>query len=264
MTGPEARAEFAATLAAFKVARARRFDQGKAIEAQLEEELETRATAAQKALGKKRGKKSARTLLPVDELDGAIKEYQGRFNRAWDLTSTEMRGLEQRLRDLAPEAEIRRGEPRTVYTGDPYTYAGQTEADGYARRAAECRAQELQTDGFEVKIERVDKIFGVGDSGAVGADGVRRGFRKVLWEVRVPLAEELDVEILKKRPAPPIKEQIRNLLKHGINPWVVDPFLPRDIMEKLRLDWQGRDVPDAKFAGVAPPTTETTPPKQQT
>lgn len=251
MTGTEAREEFRATLAALKESKARRFTQGKAIEAQLVEELETAAAAHQKSIGKKRGKKSARSILPVDVIDGIHAEYQGRFNRAWDLSTVEIRGSEQRLLDLAPEVEIRHGEPRTVYTGDPYTYSGQTDADGYARRAAECRAAELKAEGFEVTIERVDKIFGGEGSTERPSDAtaatdarraVRASYRKTLWEVRVPLAEDLDVEILKKRPPPTAKEQVRNLLKHGINPWVVDPFLPRDIMEKLGLDWQGRDV----------------------
>jgi len=233
VTGTEAREEFRATLTAIKESKDRRLKQGKAIEAQLEEELEAAAVRYQKSIGKARGKKSARSILPVDAIDSVHAEYQGRFNRAWDLATVEIKGLEQRLMDLGVEAEIRHGEFRTVYTGDPYTYASQTDAAGYARRAAECRAAELKADGFEVKIERVDRILPCAD---------RPGQRKTVWEVRVPLAEDLDVEILKRRPPLPVKEQLRGLLRHGLNPWVVDPFLPRDIMEKYGLDWQGRDV----------------------
>lgn len=262
MTGAEAREEFRVTSAAMVAARRRRHDQSKAIEVQQEEELEAAAVAHRKAIGKKRGKKSARSVLPVEVIDRVHAEYQGRFNRAWDLTSAEMRGLEARLRALAPEAEIRRGEPRTVYIGDPYTYSGQTDATGYAQSAAECRAAELKAEGFETKIERVDSILG----GETATGGAARGYgdfirarRKTVWHVRVPLAEDLDVEILKKRPPLPVKEQVRNLLRHGLNPWVLDPFLPRDIMEKLGLDWQGRDVSPA---AVAPAATEATHPRQ--
>jgi hypothetical protein len=62
------------------------------------------------------------------------------------------------------------------------------------------------------------------------------------WLVYVLVASELDVEILRRRSSPTLREQVRLCWARGINPRVLNPFLKPGYEEQEGLDYFGRDL----------------------
>lgn len=70
--------------------------------------------------------------------------------------------------------------------------------------------------------------------------------RKLLsdWLVEVRVAEQLDVEILRRLPGAELRDILKACWGRGLNPRVYYPGLPHGIEKKLGIDYQGREVAD--------------------
>jgi hypothetical protein len=62
------------------------------------------------------------------------------------------------------------------------------------------------------------------------------------WDVVVRVQEQLDFEILKLRPEPPLKEQVRLCWARGVNPRVYNPFLPYGYEKENGITYEGTFV----------------------
>lgn len=60
--------------------------------------------------------------------------------------------------------------------------------------------------------------------------------------VCVRVDEDVDLEVLKHRPAPTLREQVKWCWANGVNPRVYLPFLPPGYEERTSIDYQGRDI----------------------
>lgn len=62
------------------------------------------------------------------------------------------------------------------------------------------------------------------------------------WLAAVRVEDAIDVEIVKRSPPPPLREQVRLAWKRGVNPRVYNPFLPHGYEEQAGIDYFGRDL----------------------
>lgn len=143
----------------------------------------------------------------------------------------EMSWYDHLLDRLAPKVEILPGPFRLFKLSRSYTYATQTDRIGYARRAAHMTASELETHGVIARVEPAPK-------------GEYPSFRD--FRVEVAVESDLDVEVLRRLPGPSPREWLKACWRNGINPRVINPYLPHGLEAKLGIDHQGRDIPRAK------------------
>lgn len=62
------------------------------------------------------------------------------------------------------------------------------------------------------------------------------------WEIVALLEDEIDMEILKRKPAMALRDWVKSCWSKGINPRVLNPWLPHGYEEKNGIDYYGRDV----------------------
>jgi len=131
--------------------------------------------------------------------------------------------LDRLLSKVAVRAPVRAGaSPSVLYVAWVSTYSSQGfGANSYARNAAEAYADVARGENIPVEVSPSKK--GGGD-----------------YEVLVWVESPLDVEILRLKPGPSLREQIRLCWARGVNPRVYNPYLPVGIEAKLGIDCQGR------------------------
>lgn len=243
MNASEAREEFRQALMAITEVHARRDAAIAQLQVELNQLVEQAALATMKECGKRRGKKPADAILGAERFGEIAAPFRVLASEAYAQASREIKSHELRLLELADSAEVRAGIPyEDRQIADAWTSSYASQGFGcvsYASNDAEGKADVLRAHGYVPTIEVVrDAPRKRHDYGPFG--GPTTDIRE--FRVMLPAAEYLDVEILRRLSPPPFKEEIRACLKRGGNPWVLNPFLPRDIMERLGLDWQGRDA----------------------
>lgn len=149
-----------------------------------------------------------------------------------DAVHEEVERLSQRLAELAPLAELRRAGPEGEWHHLDSRRAGDYRSQGYgalryAEGSVQLTADVARAEGF---VDGVDLVVLT----ARDYDDV------VVAAVRV--ADAVDAEILRRCPPPPLREQVRLCWSRGINPRVLNPFLPHGYEEKAGLDFFGRDL----------------------
>ena len=164
--------------------------------------------------------------------------FQAEANRVMDQHSARTKQIEAGLNELAPYAEVRPGEPRafTRIYGSSYSTQG-FGAQRYAQNSAELQADRCRHYGIEVEVravgERPKCSGGPYWSGACWSPD---------YEVHAAVESDVDVEILRRRPGPTLRESVRLCWKRGVNPRVFNPFLPHGYEERVGLDFFGNEV----------------------
>ena len=158
--------------------------------------------------------------------DLILSKYKPLMHERADALYREVTRLKKLLDELAPLAEVRRG--------DEWYYldsrrAGDYRSQGYsalhyAKGSVQLVADVARAEGF---VDDVDLVV-------LTVDDV------VLAAVRV--ADAVDAEILRRCPPPPLREQVRRSWARGVNPRVFNPFLPHGYEEQVGIDYFGRDL----------------------
>jgi hypothetical protein len=164
--------------------------------------------------------------------------FQTEADRVMNEHSARTKQIEAGLSELAPYAEVRPGELRKfawIY-GNSYSTQG-FGAQRYAQNAAELQADRCRHYGIEVEVravgERPKCSGGPYWSGACWSPD---------YEVHAAVESDVDVEILRRRPGPTLRESVRLCWKRGVNPRVFNPFLPHGYEERVGLDFFGNEV----------------------
>lgn len=139
---------------------------------------------------------------------------------------------ETQLQRLAQEIEPLSGDTwRTIETISGSSYRTQGfGANKYAEASAEQTADHYRHQGLDARVVCIKRPH----PETVPWHYVHTNDYRI--EVR---AEEVDIEIAKRRPGPTLKEWIRLCWKRGVNPRVYNPWLPYGIEKKLGLDYFG-------------------------
>lgn len=166
-----------------------------------------------------------------------------------DAVHAEHQRLDALLRELAPVAELRRVGPEGEWHHLDSRRAGDYRSQGYgalhyAEGSVQLVADVARAEGF---VDGVDLVVLTSTTGGEYSDDV------VLAAVRV--ADAVDAEILRRCPPPSLREQVRLCWKRGVNPRVLNPFLPHGYEEKAGLDYFGRDLRAGVSAPASTPST---------
>lgn len=245
------RERFAELLKQRRVLGERHASELKELHDQLDQRLDDECRKLLKVSGKKTPKdRDKLRRLALDncrsEFEAARDAASADYGASAKIRDEEQKRAESELRELAAMVEVLPGHKRLLYhetwTSTYATYGNS--CISYARNIAEMRAEAPRFYGLEASVEPVKKDprphYGYSTYDTSG--GVRS------FQVMVMVAADLDVEILRRKPHPPFRDQIKSMLKRGINPRVVDPFLPFDIAQKLGLDNFGNDLPGGSSA----------------
>jgi hypothetical protein len=136
------------------------------------------------------------------------------------------------LVQLAELAEVREGALRlfkVIYPERNQGYGNRR----YSRGRAELAAITLHAHGITAVVR--------GDEQEPPL-GVDRGCWSPTFEVWAGVRTQLDIEIAQRKPAPPLREQVRLCWKLGVNPRVYNPWLPHGFEAREGLDFYGNDL----------------------
>ena len=164
-----------------------------------------------------------------------------RFEAFWDRARADLNWAEHRLEVLARVVPPERGEEwreyRTVRGSDYHTQG--YGADSYARGKADLAAFEIQEkDGIPARVVKVARPL-----------PEHRSWHYVHtsdFRVEVQAREDIDLELIRRRPGLTLREFVKGCWRRGLNPRVYNPFLPHGLEERLGVDYQGRDVETQK------------------
>jgi hypothetical protein len=151
----------------------------------------------------------------------------------------EHEGLRRRLSELAPLAEVRPAGPDAYWYAldlrTSWDYSTQGYGAGkYAEGAVQFTADVARSLGF---VDGVDLVV------------LRAPYHtEDAWLAAVRVEDAIDVEIVKRSPPPPLREQVRLAWKRGVNPRVYFSSLPHGYEEQVGIDYFGRDLRVASTA----------------
>lgn len=129
--------------------------------------------------------------------------------------------IEPKLNSLAAVCEVVSGETEFVFRmTDGWMFSTQgLGAVHYARGLAESHADKARFHGLQAEIKEVQK------------------HTNTIFTVMVKLASDIDLEILKRKPEIPLRDWVENCWHRGVNPRVMNPFLPYDYEEKNNISF---------------------------
>lgn len=168
-----------------------------------------------------------------EQADVIRAPFQARADEEMAQHTALTKGIKLYLEALAENAEIRRG-PMRKYE---WIYGTHTQGFGnqrYNRASAESYCDHLRHYGVECEVR--------GDDQQPPKDCRDKSCWSPMYEVWAGLASEVDVQILKLRPGPSLRDWLRACWKRGVNPRVYNPYLPVGLEEKLGLDYFGNEV----------------------
>lgn len=175
-------------------------------------------------------------VLTNDELSAIREPFMKRAAEIQDPLLQREKELGKRANELAEDLQVHPGEKRLKlkeYSSTTYSTQGYG-AISYAQNNAKIASLEAETHGVKSEVVEVDRgcvkrHWPIHDSSAMKD-----------FQVWVFVEDELDVEILRRKPVS-LREHIKACWKHGINPRVMNPYLPYGIEEKLGLDYFGNE-----------------------
>lgn len=130
--------------------------------------------------------------------------------------------VDQDLCRLASIAHVRKNH-QTVFFLRSINVSLFTMHGKFARRYAEAMATMIQHRCFSRCYARVVEM--------------RNSF-----DVHVGVETEIDVEIVRRLPEPPLREWVKRCWAFGADPRIFNPFLPVGLETTLGIDYGGRDV----------------------
>ena len=118
----------------------------------------------------------------------------------------------------------------------------------YAKSHADLDVLHAQFHGLEARlVEEIRTIEG----------GVRGPFKLTDFHIEVKVSDETDLRVLNLKPSVSYKEAVRFLMKSGVNPRVMNPYLEADYAARLGLDAFGNDFPKPAAPKATPAASET-------
>jgi hypothetical protein len=164
--------------------------------------------------------------------DAIMVKHQPLLQARADFLYSEVERLAKRLAELAPLAELRRAGAGGEWFYLDSRRAGDYGSQGYgalryAEGSVQLTADVARAEGF---VDGVDLVVVT----ARDYDEV------VIAAVRVE--SEVDAEIVRRCPPLSLREQVRRCWKRGVNPRVLNPFLPHGYEEQVGLDFFGGDL----------------------
>lgn len=174
----------------------------------------------------------AQLILTDAQLEEIRKPFKEKADALLEEHDAKVKEIEEKLCELAPHAELRTGPPRR------YCWIYGTSTQGFGNRRYTIAAAEMHADQcrfydieVEVRPDETERPKGLEHPECWTPS----------YTVFAAVESETDVEILKRRPGPSLKEWIRMCWKRGVNPRVYNPFLPHGIEEELGLDYFGNE-----------------------
>lgn len=161
-------------------------------------------------------------------LDACMKVKES-FLAEWkpklDAAEAKTKALADQLFDLAPSVEIYKADTSLVLRREDPDYR---QGDAYSEGSCRLSAKKCEAYGVRAEVVRVAPV----ENGRV---------RPAAYECRAFVAEELDLEVLKRLHLP-VREQVRLCWSMALNPRVYWPMLPHGFEEREGIDFQGRDL----------------------
>jgi len=165
----------------------------------------------------KKGKRKDKSEDEIKKVRAIYQPMVDRLNTEW---SMQRRAHDEAFRFYATLADVPKSE-RMQHVSTHYKSTWSTQGYGdvtYARNAAQMEVDRIEANGYT---------------------GVIRECGNGQFEILVNVGTFADWTILKAKPGPSLREQIRLCWKRGVNPRVYQPFLPHGLEEKLGIDFQG-------------------------
>lgn len=228
--GEKAREEFIATFAELQRVRVAL---GELVEkSPINEEFKQACAEALGKIGGKKAKDPIKALREADTktFDSIFDRYRARADQAYEEAKRPIKPLEEKLRELAITATARDGAfPAMVYESWISTYSSQGfGAETYAQGAARVFMMHIFHCAPNARIEKIHST----------TTGKVQGFA-----VYVSVEDPIDAEIIKRKPGLTTREWVKACWKTGINPRVLNPWLPVGYEERNGIDYAGNDVP---------------------
>lgn len=224
---PPSTGDFWGTLAQWNTTRKRILD--------LEKEADDKHQKAKEKIRKGRKKKDD---LTAEELEKLRSPLLDEYNPILDPLRTQMVALRERMKELALTTPFR--DPReewcvwrTSSTND-YRSVG-FGATAYARNAAEMYLVEAQNLGLEARIDQESvketnyTVYSIASE-------------YYTFRVAVKVHGQEDIDLLNLKPALSLRDWLKSCWKRGVNPRVLQPYLPPGLEEKLGIDYFGNDL----------------------
>ena len=191
----------------------------------------------QQAKAKARKGRKKKDELSSEELNALRAPLLAEYSPVLDPLHAQVATLKARLDDLASSTPFR--EPREQWclwkVRSTYDYHTQGfGATSYAQNTAEMYLLEALNLGLEVRIDKeVTKtkdhsFYSIGDTAT--------------FKVMVKAHGEEDIQLLNRKPPMPLREWLKACWKRGVNPRVLNPYLPHGLEEKLGIDYFGNDA----------------------
>jgi hypothetical protein len=170
----------------------------------------------------------ARKRLPIHALQELRDHYNALLRPIGEAAEKARDDLQRRLIDLADDVPVLPG-PEFLelerVSGSAYMSVG-LGCERYAEARAEQALDVARMVPVAVSVLR-DERTGAG------------GYRFVEFVARAQVRDDLDLQVLRRRSGPTLREWVRMCWKRGVNPRVYQPFLAAGYEERVGLDYFG-------------------------
>jgi hypothetical protein len=176
-------------------------------------------------------------LQRVGQWDEALKPFAARAELLSGAHDAKIKDLRQRLTDLAAQVKVESGDTWLLLreiSGTSYNSQG-FGADAYARGAAEL--EEIEAQAAEVPTRILSEHHEIKHPSWHSTGGWTD------YRVEVQVKEQLDVELIRRKQHLGLRDWLKACWKRGINPRVLNPYLPHGLEEKFGIDYHGNDIP---------------------
>ena len=174
--------------------------------------------------------------LVGDDAEKLTKDLHERAQATMKAQDAAKKALSAKLDTLAETAEIRSGEFWVAFS-EHYVSSYYTQGYGaasYAHNGAKLDALVPQHFGIETVVVKSD---GLPSPAFLGGGRICESY-----VTACKVESDVDVEVMKRRPALSLRDWLKACWKHAANPRVFNPFLPEGLEAKLGIDYQGNDV----------------------
>lgn len=156
------------------------------------------------------------------------KDFHERYRKRKKLT-------EEKLCSLAREIEVTPSSDRYTYVDciSSSDYHTQTNEHKYASEHAQRIADKFERYDIPSYVRQVVR--------SKGRDILRHKYTIINYEIWAQI-DETGIEIINRKPGLSLKEWMKQCWGRGVNPRVMNPFIPAGLENKLGIDYFGRDI----------------------